>query len=1109
MKVERNTDLSRKLNITATLILLAVLTLLIGGCGGGSTVADGSGVITGTGLTGRAATGAAIANATITIKSLTGITITTTSDANGGFTSSEIKEASANTPRGPYLLRADLGSGNYLYSIAHTDNGVAIDSDSEQISINIHPYTDLIIRNWFAHQGLDIDSAFAAGPIASLPTAAEIDAISQEFLGILVEALNATGASGVTDLLASPFAIGDGFDSLLDNSSVIINNRINIIINQVVGSDAVQTPLVEDVAIDYDFTSASDTPPTIPQDLRALPASDSEAVIVWEPSNDDKGVAGYHVYRDGSLIATTAFPVYLDSGLSSGVAYSYTVAAFDGRGQSSGQTATPASLTLDTPDTTAPPSATSVVATAGSDSIQLGWTISSIDDVNGFRIYRGASGNVNTTGTPLAVVTSTEFQDFDVMGGTTYCYRITTFDAAGNSSSPTPETCATISGTTPTPSSVGFSSTNYSVNETQSSVTITVARSGDLSQAISVDYSATALSATAGVDFTETSGTLNWAATDSAAKTFSVQIAQDSQVESDETVQLALSNPSASTSLGSNATATLTITDAPTVSCIDLSPTDITTDTQLSEPCYNVTSDVSVSNNATLTIDPGVRLVFSAGARLTIDNDGLLLAIGTQAEPITFTGAMSATGYWDGIVIDSIATSMLEYAVVEYGGGTTSANTSNVTLSSGGSLSMNNSTLRHSGGYGFTASNLSGTEISSFIGNTITLNENAPLNIVADMIGDLDADNSFTGNITNSGGDKDYIQVIAGASGSDITRDQTWHDYGIDYHMPSNRTTIAASLTLSPGITLAFPADAMLEIVAAGTLNAVGTSSEPITFTGQQTTAGFWNGIQFTFNHTNNIMQHTVVEYGGGGGNAEANVGVFGSDGMLTIRDSVLRNSALNGFFFGSNITLTMENVTTTGNARPGNLDFYSLGLLDKNSSYSGNTDDRLLVTNNTSSSLTSMTIPKLDVPFYFDHTTYMHVPLILTIEPGVELQFNAGGGFNVDDTGAIVAEGTSSEPITFTGAVKTKGYWNGIQVTFSSIPTTFDYTILEYGGAPSGNTEALIGYFGNDTNGSVTNSVLRSSQTNGIWLHAGMTGDFTTGNTWEDIDGDNIYYAP
>jgi hypothetical protein len=421
---------------------------------------------------------------------------------------------------------------------------------------------------------------------------------------------------------------------------------------------------------------------------------------------------------------------------------------------------------------------------------------------------------------------------------------------------------------------------------------------------------------------------------------------------------------------------------------------------------------------------------------------------------------------------------------------------------------VNNSTLRYSGGYGFSASNQSNTEISSFSGNTVTLNENAPLYIPADMIGDLDVNNSFTGNVTVTGGDNDYIQVVASPSGDDITRDQTWHNHGIDYRMPSNRTEIGAVLTLSPGVTLVFQADSMLEIETEGTLNAVGTNGEPITFTGLQATPGFWNGIQFYYNHTNNIMEYTIVEYGGGG-NYLANVGVIGRDGMLTIRNSFLRHSELNGFYFDRGITLTMENVTSTDNGRPGKLDFNSLGVLDKSSVYTGNTDDRIRVESTVETITGSMTIPNIGIPYYLERTTRTSVDMYLTIEPGVELQFNAGGGFNIRNAGAIVAQGTSAEPITFTGAEKAKGYWGGIQVRYTSIPTIFDYTVVEYAGAEGDSTEALIGYIGRDTTGSVTNTVLRSSQTNGIWLDSGTTGDFTSGNSWEDIDGDDIYYAP
>jgi hypothetical protein len=75
-----------------------------------------------------------------------------------------------------------------------------------------------------------------------------------------------------------------------------------------------------------------------------------------------------------------------------------------------------------------------------------------------------------------------------------------------------------------------------------------------------VDYATSDGTATSGVDYTSASGTLNWADGDSASKTFNVSITQDVSVESDETVNLTLSNPGGGAVLGTN-TAVLTILD--------------------------------------------------------------------------------------------------------------------------------------------------------------------------------------------------------------------------------------------------------------------------------------------------------------------------------------------------------------------------------------------------------------------------------------------------------------------------------------------------------------------------------------------------------------------
>ena len=85
-------------------------------------------------------------------------------------------------------------------------------------------------------------------------------------------------------------------------------------------------------------------------------------------------------------------------------------------------------------------------------------------------------------------------------------------------------------------------------------------RNGGGAGAVSVTYSTSSGSATAGLDFISVSNQLSWASGDVAPKTFDVPILQDSAVEGNETVVLTLSNPVGAASLG-RATAVLTIVD--------------------------------------------------------------------------------------------------------------------------------------------------------------------------------------------------------------------------------------------------------------------------------------------------------------------------------------------------------------------------------------------------------------------------------------------------------------------------------------------------------------------------------------------------------------------
>src|SRR5438477_391902 len=126
-------------------------------------------------------------------------------------------------------------------------------------------------------------------------------------------------------------------------------------------------------------------------------------------------------------------------------------------------------------------------------------------------------------------------------------------------STPTPTPSPTP---TPRPNVVQFSSSNYSIVEACTAITITVNRVGDTSGAASVDYFTSDVTALERRDYITAIGTLRFAAGETS-KSFVVLINDDSFVEGNETFNVNLRNPSGVT-LGAPAVATVTIIDNPT-----------------------------------------------------------------------------------------------------------------------------------------------------------------------------------------------------------------------------------------------------------------------------------------------------------------------------------------------------------------------------------------------------------------------------------------------------------------------------------------------------------------------------------------------------------------
>lgn len=74
----------------------------------------------------------------------------------------------------------------------------------------------------------------------------------------------------------------------------------------------------------------------------------------------------------------------------------------------------------------------------------------------------------------------------------------------------------------------------------------------------------------------------------------------------------------------------------------------------------------------TLTLEPGVEMVFGDDGWLTVKGNGELRAVGTAAQPITFKGRQAQLGYWDGITFwdSDWEGNQLSYVQISHSGST-------------------------------------------------------------------------------------------------------------------------------------------------------------------------------------------------------------------------------------------------------------------------------------------------------------------------------------------------------------------------------------------------------------------------------------------------------
>jgi hypothetical protein len=301
-------------------------------------------------------------------------------------------------------------------------------------------------------------------------------------------------------------------------------------------------------------------------------------------------------------------------------------------------------------------------------------------------------------------------------------------------------------------------------------------------------------------------------------------------------------------------------TSAPAASVVACAlPVDgiVKTDITLPTGCrVDVKDMLRIEAGATIAIQPGVTLAFGSGAYLEV-REGTLLAQGTAAQPVLFTSraAVPHPGDWGGLVFRDRASggNTLDHVIIEYAGrGTAEGPGTIVVHQDGPVLGLASTVIRRSLAPAIV---LNGPTLrfTGFHDNTIT--DLAPgdtsLQINADAMRDVGAGNHFGGDVHVRG---------------DLTASATWPAidgrYVVEGRLRLMSPHNTVTLTLSPGVVLAFNGDATLEI---GEEAGGGVIAHDVTFTSASVAprAGDWAGVIVLQHATATSFDHCVFEYAG------------------------------------------------------------------------------------------------------------------------------------------------------------------------------------------------------------------------------------------------------
>jgi hypothetical protein len=547
------------------------------------------------------------------------------------------------------------------------------------------------------------------------------------------------------------------------------------------------------------------------------------------------------------------------------------------------------------------------------------------------------------------------------------------------------------------------------------------------------------------------------------------------------------------------------------------------TDLTLTRACspYTISEQIRVEGNATLTIEPGVTMMFKKDVELTIaySGPGRVVAVGTAALPIVMTSAATipSAGDWAGIRFygETATGNQLSYVTLDYCGRNKSACIVGLTGVESGAVTIDHVTIDHVGAGG-NGINEDGTDLAFKITNTTFKTGAIPAGNFAIA---LDA-----GSFAGIGAGNVFNGATINLDGGTVKSTSTWINPGTPIVVTSTfrvEGTASPILTLSAGTTMQFDADVALWVgyTGAGQLVAVGTAAAPIVMTSKAVTPGpgDWNGISLWDGTANGTkLAYLKLDYCGAPNSAciDATSGV--KSDRVTIDHVTFDHVGpkANGIDEnGTDSRFKISNCTFVAGAIPAGqyaifVQAPSFATIDTTNEFGGaliGLDGGDIV------ATTSWSNPGTPIAVTRDIRVQDVTTPVLTIAAGSVFKFGADKAIWVGygDPGKLVISGTAAAHVTLTSLASSpaKGDWNGI-IVWNTSQATLAYTDILYAG---GYSSAAGGVAANSDKAvvSLTNSTVSNSAGYGVYVACDNVSVTTTSCTYSNNNNEGMGPGP